>query len=476
MSAVGDFSARLTSAVRPRLAARRKSSVAGHRSQQDPDRESRNPVRSLPAGIADIALASLTSFLVGIDAARHLDADLLGLWGLLFSAYLLASIVPLAFVLTPFEAALVARPGMDQLRALPHTAGLGALVGLPAAMAAMALPLAFSRDLDASTGWRLGVIGVVLGVTSPLQDHTRRLMHQVSWSNGAAATSAVQFTVAVVAVLGLRAGGLDDVYVPPLTLAASNVVSLAFALAVARVRARSGTRPKVALRGVFREGGWLLGAGIVDRATHSACLALISLWAGLAAAGAYEATRVAAQPVLVLALAVLSVYKPQMMRNAVSGRRQDARRTNAIFGGLVLGASIAYTVPVSFAWALNPLPWLMPAAFDHGGFLLAVLVATAISALAMAPTWELIGSSHARDFARHLISLSVAMVGVCVVALLAGVGVYAWPLAFGLRSVALLVQLTRESSRLYRNGDSNHEGADSGAQERVGPAMTGAGS
>lgn len=409
-----------------------------------------SPARSLPAGVADIALASVTSFMVGIDAARHLDAVSLGLWGMVFSAYLLASIVPHAFLLTPFEAALVAHPPDQQLRAAPRTMTMGFVLGLPASMLAMALAMAFSPGLSSTTIGRFFIIGVVLGVTSPLQDHARRLLHQVGWSNGAALVALVQAVVALTCVVGLRPLGVSDLYVPPLSLALSNAVSLAFARVLARRRAGPGPAAPVELRKVMAQGGWLLGAGIVDRATHFACLALISLWIGVGGVGEYEATRVAAQPVLVFALGVLSVYRRQIMSHALERHRQGARRTSLIFNALVLGATLAYTVPVTLNWSVNPLRQLIPAAYQVDGFLLAVLIATAIAALAMAPTTELIGSGLARAFARQLVVLSVAMVAVCFVALWAGVGVFAWPIAYGGRSLFLTVQLRRASRAIYR--------------------------
>lgn len=406
--------------------------------------------RSLPAGLADVGLASLTSFVVGIDAARNLDAVSLGLWGLIFSAYLLAAVVPTEFLLVPLEAALVSRPGDEQLRAVPRTMVIAAMVGVPASMLAMALAASFSRDVPASTAGRVAAIGVVLGVTSPLQDHLRRLLHQAGWSAGAAAVSCVQVVVVIAAVIGLHAADVDSIYVPPLALALSNVVSLLFGVLAARGRAGAGTHPPVRLRRATRVGGWLLGAGVADRATQFACLALLSLWVGNGGVGQYEATRVAAQPVLVFALGVLSVYRRPLMRSAQERLGPAAVRVRRTFTALVAAAATGYGLLIMLPWSANPLTELTPAAYEQAGFLAAVIVATAITASAMAPTTELVGSGHSRPYARRIAQLSGALVGLCLLALVLGFGVFAWPIALGVRSLLLGVLLRRETAAVYR--------------------------
>ncbi|MEZ5264635.1 MAG: hypothetical protein R2755_23285 [Acidimicrobiales bacterium] len=326
--------------------------------------------RSLPAGLADVALGSATSFVIGIDAARNLDSVSLGLWGLIFSAYLLASVVPTEFLLVPFEAALVSQPSDRQLRSLPRTVAIAALVGVPASVLAMTLAATFSDGVPDTVAGRAALLGVLLGVASPLQDHTRRLMHQAGWSNGAAMVSACQLAVALVAVVGLHAGGVQAIYIPPLALAVSNVGSLAFGLLAALRHAGTGRRGAINLYRATRMGGWLLGAGVADRATQFACLALLSLFLGNAGVGQYEATRVAAQPVLVFALGVLSVYRRPLMRGAQQRNVRGARRATLAYTGLIVAAAAGsrwWPAPAGRA----TLPRLTPGAFEQTGFLAA---------------------------------------------------------------------------------------------------------
>ncbi|MEZ5231335.1 MAG: hypothetical protein R2749_01290 [Acidimicrobiales bacterium] len=405
--------------------------------------------RSLPAGLADVALGSATSFVIGIDAARNLDSVSLGLWGLIFSAYLLASVVPTEFLLVPFEAALVSQPSDRQLRSLPRTVAIAALVGVPASVLAMTLAATFSDGVPDTVAGRAALLGVLLGVASPLQDHTRRLMHQAGWSNGAAMVSACQLAVALVAVVGLHAGGVQAIYIPPLALAVSNVGSLAFGLLAALRHAGTGRRGAINLYRATRMGGWLLGAGVADRATQFACLALLSLFLGNAGVGQYEATRVAAQPVLVFALGVLSVYRRPLMRGAQQRNVRGARRATLAYTGLIVAAAAGYALVASTSWPGNPLPRLTPGAFEQTGFLAAVLAATAITSVAMAPTTELVGSGWAKAYARQIVIQAAVLVGLCLLALAAGAGVFAWPIALGVRGVLLLLALRRQTRRLY---------------------------
>lgn len=405
--------------------------------------------RSLPAGLADVALASATSFVIGIDAARHLDAVSLGLWGLVFSAYLLAAVVPTEFILVPLEAALVSQARERQLRSVPRTLVIASLVGIPASVLAMTLAATFSNGVDATVAGRTALIGVLLGVTSPLQDHVRRLMHQAGWSTGAALVSASQVSVAVAAVVGLHALDVRGLYIPPLALALSNLASLTVGVIAARRRHGPGPGGAIDLYRATRMGGWLLGAGVADRATQFACLALLSLFVGNVGVGQYESTRVAAQPVLVFALGVLSVYRRPLMRSAQARDRRSARRAARTYTALVLGAAAAYAAFAAGRWAANPLPRLTPAAYDRAGFLVAVVLATAVTSVAMAPTSELVGSGWAKPYARQIVGQAVVLVALCLVALALGAGVYAWPIALGGRAVLLVVALRRQTRLLY---------------------------
>jgi O-antigen/teichoic acid export membrane protein len=429
----------------------------GHDRDQDPRHDAsagqdghRRAARSLPAGLADVALGSATSFIVGIDAARNLDSVSLGLWGLIFSAYLLASVIPTEFILVPLEASLVSRPFEEQLRSVPRTMLLSAIIGVPASVSAMALAASFSRDVSATLAGRAALLGVVLGVASPLQDHIRRLLHQAGWSVGAALVSLIQLSIVVTCVVGLHTAGMTALYVPPLALGTANLLSLGAGVLLARRRAGPGPAAPLRLDRATRMGGWLLGAGVADRATQFACLAMLSLFVGNVGVGQYEATRVAAQPVLVFALGVLSVYRRPIMRGAQQLRRHEARNATRVFTALVYGAALLYAAGVAVDWSANPLTRLTPAAYDRGGFLLAVLVATAVTATAMAPTTELVGSGRGRAYARQIVGQAVVLVVLCFVALLAGAGVFAWPLALGGRGVLLGIMLRRETRRIYR--------------------------
>lgn len=418
--------------------------------------------RSLPAGLLDVALASGTSFVIGIDAARHLDSVSLGLWGLIFSAYLLAAVVPTEFLLVPLEAALVSQPSARQLRSLPRTLVIASLVGIPASVLAMTLAATVSNGVPDTVAGRTALLGVLLGVASPLQDHVRRLLHQAGWSNGAALVSACQLAVALSLVIGLHAVGLQGLYIPPLALAGSNLASLTVGVLAARRHAGPGPGGAINLYRATRVGGWLLGAGVADRATQFACVALLSMFAGNVGVGRYEATRVAAQPVLVFALGVLSVYRRPLMRNAQQRNRVGAHRAARTYTALVFAAAAGYAALAAVRWPANPLPQLTPAAYDKAGLLAAVLLATAITSVAMAPTNELVGSGWAKPYARQIVVQAGVLVALCLIALALGADVYAWPIALGGRSALLWLALRRQTAKLYRTGTGAGAPSDGG--------------
>ena len=331
---------------------------------------------------------------------------------------------------------------------------MASVLGIPASVLAMALAASFSRGVDHGVAGRAAAIGVVLAVASPFQDHLRRLAHQAGWSNGAAMVSLCQLAVVLVSVFGLRGAGVANLYIPPLALATSNVVSLSFGVLLVRRRAGRGAATPIHLGDATRVGGWLLGAGIADRATQFGCLALLSLWVGNAGVGQYEATRVASQPILVGALGVLSVYRRPIMRQVQARDRAGVRKASRTFTGLVLAAAALYAALVSFRWSGNPLPSLTPAAYERPGFLLAVLVATALTSTAMAPTAELVGAGWTRAYAHQIVVLAFGLIATCLVALVAGAGVFAWPLALALRAVAMVALLRRKTTSIYTTPSS----------------------
>jgi hypothetical protein len=416
-----------------------------------PGRAAPGILRSLPAGLVDVALCSLANFTVGVYAARTLDAAQLGLWGLVFSAYLLAVVVPTELAFVPLEARLVRLPLDQQLRSATRTLWVGALPAVPAAVLAMALAAALTADAPATTAGRLAVASVPLCIASPMQDHLRRLMHQGGWSAGAALTAAIQLGAVTTFLVVLHRSALDALFVAPVALGAANVTSLAAGVVLTRRRAGPGPVEALGSRMVARVGGWLLGAGVTDRVSQFACVALLSTWSGSVAVGRFEAARVASQPVLVLALGVLSVFRRPLMAAAQTGDRDLAGRYRRGFGFLVAAAGLGYVAVAGFSWSLNPVSALTPPAFERAGFLAAVIGATALTATLMAPTTELVGSGRVSTYARAVLAGAVVLVAACVASLALGADVFAWPLALSARALLFGALLGRGVTLLYRD-------------------------
>jgi hypothetical protein len=84
-------------------------------------------------------------------------------------------------------------------------------------------------------------------VTSPLQDHIRRLLHQAGWSFGAALVSLLQLAVVLTCVVAFHTAGLTALYIPPLALGTANLLSLAAGVVLARRRAGPGPAAPIRL-------------------------------------------------------------------------------------------------------------------------------------------------------------------------------------------------------------------------------------
>src|SRR5262245_16044892 len=85
---------------------------------------------ALPAGVVDAGCNSLATLVMGVYAARALAGPGLGTYALFFSAYVLAVVVPMQFVLVPAEIAALRLPGRERLAVLRQAGRIGVPVAL----------------------------------------------------------------------------------------------------------------------------------------------------------------------------------------------------------------------------------------------------------------------------------------------------------------------------------------------------------
>ena len=136
-------------------------------------------------------------------------------------------------------------------------------------------------------------------------------------------------------------------------------------------------------------GTWLLVGAMVAPAAGFLVSFLVTKLAGAVELGLAEAARIAAQPVLVLAVGLSAVLRPEAMEAAVRFDRPRARQLTRQFGLLIAGVTVAYLlltlVPVTF----NPLYLLVPKAFAIEGLVQLSIVAAAANGVVFLQRSEL---------------------------------------------------------------------------------------
>ncbi|HUP18959.1 MAG TPA: hypothetical protein VM778_03290 [Gemmatimonadota bacterium] len=401
------------------------------------------------AGLVDASLASLATFVVGVYAVRALDPAVLGAYALVYQAIFLVGIVPAQLVFLPVEIAVIARPLASRTRYLARSIRVGLPIALAAGLATVIwIPVAPAGVPD-SVVWPLTASGIAAAALSPVQDHARRILHAGGRSWTAAIVSTVQLGTVVAALAVFSARGVDAAWLPFGALALANLASLLVAAAGAHLRTE---RDPVGLDLRFAQlalgGRWLLGGGLLSPASGFAAAAVVSQLAGAAALGYAEAARVVAQPVWVLAVGLSSVFGPRSMEAALHRRRWKALglRRIYIFSVLVVGAiNVAW---LGAAWALNPLAWLMPAAYVVPGLVAASIAAQSLGATMFPYRSELLGGRRESSFTRVEGIGAVARVAASVSAL--SIHAFAIPLGNLVVAVVRWIGFRNALERMYR--------------------------
>lgn len=383
--------------------------------------------RTLVAGVADSATASLATFLVGVYAARELDPAVLGGYALAYSAVFLVGVIPLNLVFTPAEVAAVRHPTRDRLACLGSSLRLGAPVALLAALVASIWTQLAPSDLSAESVRGLTLTAVAVAFVSPVQDHVRRMLHVAGASSMAAWVSATQ--LALVA-LGLTLGvalRVPAYWVPFGALALANSCSLGVGVLYGRRVSRGSNVLPLQFGALAHSGRWLLAGGSLGPATGFIASALVANLASAQALGYAEAARIVAQPVWVLAVGLSAVLAP---RSIEAGRLRDkpaARRASRLLMGAVGGLGVLCLLWLGVPWIGNPFYHLVPAAYTISGLVLLTIFAELPQALAFPFRSEALGAGLEKSLLKAEGVGGVSRVAVAGTASI--VGAFAIPLA-----------------------------------------------
>jgi O-antigen/teichoic acid export membrane protein len=405
---------------------------------------------ALPAGLLDAGFASLARLAIGIFAARTLSVSDLGAYALFFSAFVFACVVPMQFVLVPAELATLPAARLDRLALLRQSWRIGAPTAAAAAVLA-SVAAGLGAEAPAKVLWPLVLTMTACATVTPLQEHTRRVLHLAGVSWHAAAVSLVQIG-GVVAALGLLAW----VDAPPLwhpfgALTIATVVSLTAGLLLARRRQPPATLPRYGVTRLMRSGRWLLAIEVITAGATFLASVLVSRFDTPESLGYAEAARIVGQPLVVLASGLSVVLSPRAMEAGAGRDRTAARRVARPYAVLLVAVGLAYGALTVVPWWGNPLGTLVPQAYVLAGLVPITVASFVLFGLPMIPRSELTGAGRERVLPQ--VGLAAAVVQ-CAVSLSAvRIGAFARPVGVATFGVVLLLGYAYHQRLVYATGD-----------------------
>jgi O-antigen/teichoic acid export membrane protein len=372
--------------------------------------------RRLPAGVADAAFASLATFAAGLSAVNLFSDVDRGVYALFFTAFGLGVVLPWELILIPAEVNAVSYPVADRMRRARDTFRMGVPMALLGSLA-IAIAAFMSRSLTTSDVlWGLTITAAVTTVLSPLQDHMRRLLHIAELNWRAAAVSGVQFAGVVVSLSVMLLLDAPVAVMPFGSLAIANALSLATGLILGDVRHQRPLEERLHFRALARQGRWLLTQALAPNISHFAVATIVTALAGAEALGYAEAARVVAQPVLVLATGLTAVLAPRAMEAAMHRDLDAARHNRRVYLLVMMSGGVLYLGAAATPWLLNPMKYLVPAAYVVTGLVAVTIVANLISAAMYLDINELLGARKARPMAAIAIITSPILVLIALTA------------------------------------------------------------
>ncbi len=367
-----------------------------------------------------------------------------------FTAFFLGSVIVTELVLVPAQVVAVDLPREDRLQVTRRSLALGLIPGVLGMLAAGAAALLTAELTSETVLVALALTTAVTIVVSPLQDHVRQLLHIADRSWHAVAVSVVQLCGVAGTIGFLTIIDVEKAWIPFGSLAVANVLSLATGLFLAGAHRHQDVVAPLSFRSLADSGRWLVVRAATPAAFAFVAANILTQLAGPVAYGYAEAARQVAQPITVLAVGLMAVLGPRAVR---AGSQHDAAagsHNRRSFVVLILLGSLTYAAIVGFDWSLNPMAWLVPAAYVAGGLVIATVVANLLAAVFLVFGRELLGAGQARSLA--IISL-VATPALPLAAATAGTTeAFARPLGYIIEGSIRVVGSRWWLRRHYRTG------------------------
>lgn len=355
--------------------------------------------RYLAAGIVDAGIASVATFVAGFTGVRLLNDIDRGVYGVFFTGFFLGSVIITQLILVPAQIVAVDLPEGQRIHTLRRSLFLALGPSVVALTAALA-PAILTRNLTGSPViLALTTTTAITIVVSPMQDHVRQLFHIDGQSWRAVVVSTVQLIAIAGAAVALYAAGVERAWIPFGSLACANIVSLTVGLVMAGAHRRVVDPAGLNFRDLAVSGKWLVVRAATPAAFAFAAANILTSLAGPEAMGYAEAARQVAQPITVLGVGLLAVLGPRAVQAGSQGDRASGRRNRRVFNALLLTGAAGYSALVGFDWSLNPMAWLIPAAYTVGGLVLTTILANLLAGVFTILARELLGARQARPLA-----------------------------------------------------------------------------
>lgn len=382
-------------------------------------------VLGLAPGLFDAGFASLAGLTGSLYAARFFELGQLGLFSVFFVAFQLLQLLPARLITVPAQVVALDLPIPERTAILSKSLPVGLVVGLLAAPLVLVVPL-LAPDGARADYVAFAATTALMVLISPLQDHCRFMLHMSGQSQKAAAVSASQFVVALVALLSMHVLDIPARWLPFLSLGIANTVSTSFAVMLARPSATVAIWPGVS--SLLASGRLLLPAAVLPLAGLFGTAVLVARLASTDALGSAEAARVVASPVLVAGVGLGQVLWPRIMSGARTHDSEELIRAARTFALAVLLLSGLYVAVVGWPHRLNVMEALIPLAYTVTGLVAFRTLASVSSVLANIPGSALLGLENNR---RLLIAAGCAVTVQLIIAAVtaSALGAHAVPAA-----------------------------------------------
>jgi hypothetical protein len=136
----------------------------------------------------------------------------------------------------------------------------------------------------------------------------------------------------------------------------------------------------------------------------------------------------------VLSWGLSAVLGPRSVQAAQRRRREDARRTSALFTRILIAAGVGSLLVFSHRWAGNPLGGLLPTAYAVEGLVFVTIIAVLAEGMVYPNRSELLGAGREAT----LVRVELATIGVRLLVAAAGRELQAFAIPTGSAAAAVM--------------------------------------